>query len=296
MRQPIKTTLFALMAILLAIGCSGQKESSSQLPTVAVSIAPQSYFAQHLLDSIAEVYVVVPPGANPETFDLTAQNLKTLSSTSAYFYMGSLAMEDMLLNGIDTEKTTCVNLSSFVPQEMMRAYGVDHTHHHHGKGESCGGDPHYWSSIVGGRSIAEGMYETLLKVFPEHRELLMERYHQLVEEINQLEATIRELLANSSTSSFVIYHPSLSFFAGEWGLHQIAIENEGKEPTPKDLQAIVEEAKGEGVKVVFLQPEFSSGTTETVAKAIGAKTVRLDPLSADWPDELERTAKAIADQ
>ncbi|MDO4789754.1 MAG: zinc ABC transporter substrate-binding protein [Porphyromonas sp.] len=285
--------IFCVALLLLTLSCSNTSRSGGQHPEIMVSIAPQKFFAKKLLGDIAEVKVLVPPGANPESFDPTPNTLLSLSSCKAFFYMGSLTMENTLIDAISESGVRLIDLSGYVPKEAMDAYGVDHVCSHPGHHDSHFGDPHYWSSILGGRAIAKGMFETLQSLFPEYKELLHENYLQLSADIDRIEKEIQELKSQSSIRSFVIYHPSLSFFSGEWELNQIAVEREGKEPTPQHIEQLIEEAKTQNAGVVLLQQEFNSSSVESIAKALSLKTFTINPLSEEWDRELLDTAKAI---
>ncbi|WP_081965334.1 metal ABC transporter solute-binding protein, Zn/Mn family [Porphyromonas sp. COT-108 OH2963] len=281
-----------VILILSCLSCTSNDKTDSK-PEIVVSISPQRFFAEKLLGDIANVRVLVPPGANPESFDPTPNTLLSLSSCKVFFYMGSLLMEKTLVNTINENGIKSVDLSNYVPKEIMEAYGSDHICSHPGHVHSSMGDPHYWSSILGGRAIAKGMFETFQAIFPKHKDLLEKNYDQLIHEMDLLEKEIELLKSNSSTRSFVIFHPSLSFFSGEWGLSQIAVEHEGKEPTPKHIEKILKEAKDQDARAVLLQKEFSSSSVEAIAKSLSLPTHTINPLSEEWDKELLATAKAI---
>lgn len=281
-----------ILLILSCLSCTSDNKTDSK-PEVAVSISPQRFFAEKLLGDIANVRVLVPPGANPESFDPTPNTLLSLSSCKVFFYMGSLLMEETLVSAINENGIKSVDLSGYIPKEVVEAYGSDHICSHPGHVHSSMGDPHYWSSILGGRAIAKGMFETFQTIFPKYKDLLEKNYDQLIREIDLLEKEIKILKSNSSTRSFVIFHPSLSFFSGEWELSQIAVEHEGKEPTPRHIEKLLKEAKNQNAGIVLLQKEFSSSSVEAIAKSLSLPTHTINPLSEEWDKELLATAKAI---
>ena len=94
---------------------------------------------------------------------------------------------------------------------------------------------------------------------------------------------------------FVIYHPSLTEFAEEFDLHQLVVEQDGKEPTPQQIQALIEEARRQGVRVVFIQQEFDSKLIQSIASELGARTVLINPLDGNWEAQLRGIAHALSD-
>jgi zinc transport system substrate-binding protein len=92
----------------------------------------------------------------------------------------------------------------------------------------------------------------------------------------------------------MIYHPALSYFARDYGLHQISIEEGGKEPSPAHLKEIIEVCKTEKVRIVFIQPEFDRRNAEVMAKETGTRIVPINPLSYNWEEEMIKIAKELA--
>jgi zinc transport system substrate-binding protein len=93
--------------------------------------------------------------------------------------------------------------------------------------------------------------------------------------------------------AFMVFHPAWGYFARTYGLEQIAVEMEGKEPKPADLKRLIRHARERGIKVIFVQPEFSTKSAEAIAKAIGGKVVLANPLALDWANNLKEIASEI---
>ena len=120
------------------------------------------------------------------------------------------------------------------------------------------------------------------------------RYKALCQQIEQTDSLIRQTLATpGSDHAFMIYHPALSYFARDYGLHQIPIEAGGKEPSPAPLKALMNTCKNEKVRVIFVQPEFDRRNAEIIAKQTGTKVVDINPLAYDWETEMLNTARAL---
>ncbi len=138
------------------------------------------------------------------------------------------------------------------------------------------------------------MYRAILELDAENEADYTANYNKLVVDINKTDSIIRSYLDKAPSKAFIIYHPALSYFAKEYGLTQHSIEHEGKNPSPSQLKALIDTAKTENVKVVFIQREFDIKNAETIAEAIQGKTVPLNLLSYYWDEEMIKVAKALA--
>jgi len=137
------------------------------------------------------------------------------------------------------------------------------------------------------------MMQALVRLDPENRETYRSRYKNLEREIDDLDARIRFILTNPASRNFLVFHPSWGYFAREYGLIQVAIEKEGKGPAPASLAETVALARREGLRVVFVQRQFDTSAAEVVAREIGGRVVKLDPLAEDWFGNLEETARML---
>lgn len=274
--------LFIVFALLSS--CTPASKNTS----ITVSIAPEKFFVERIAGEKYQVSVLVPTGTNPETYDPTPKDIAALAHSSIYFYMGSLPFEKVWLKAIQEQNTgiRCVDISTYLPESLHECtHGHGHTH----------GDPHFWTSIKGAVAIARGIYDALMDMFPEDAKLFATNYAALLDEIHALEAELSVKSEGISSRTFVIYHPSLTFFAEEWGLNQRAIERDGKEPTPAYLAELIDAAKRDNVKVVFVQEEFDTRSAETVAREIGARIVKIQPMDEDWIGQMRHLIDAFVE-
>uniref|UniRef100_UPI00405647D3 metal ABC transporter solute-binding protein, Zn/Mn family n=1 Tax=Candidatus Electronema sp. TaxID=2698783 RepID=UPI00405647D3 len=109
-----------------------------------------------------------------------------------------------------------------------------------------------------------------------------------------LDAELKAVLAPFKGQTFLVYHPAFGYFAQAYGLRQEAVETGGKSPSPRQLRALISEAKKEQAKVIFVQPQYDRKNAETVAKAIGGRVAVLDPMAANVPENLRFMAKEIS--
>jgi zinc transport system substrate-binding protein len=171
------------------------------------------------------------------------------------------------------------------------AAAAGHGHHHH-DGEP---DPHVWLSPKLAKVIGAAMRDGLTKADPEGASAYAAGYDRFIAQCDALDADIKKIFADlpAGEHKFMVFHPSWGYFARDYGLTQEPIEQLGREPGPKALAALVKEAKADGVKVVFVQPQLSASQAATIAKGIGGTTAALDPLSEDWPGSLLGAARAL---
>ena len=281
--------LMELMALLLCMACGGKQTEEG---IVTVTIEPQRFFAEKIAGDKFQIHCIVPSGQSPETYDPTPKQMVEVGNSVAYFQIGSLGFEQVWMQKIreNNPDLKIYDLSkgiSFI-QEVVHHHHHDHHHHTHGV------DPHIWSSIAGAKIIAQNMLDAFIQLDGEHAEYYKSNYTALLKEINQTDTVIRQLLAPLKERTFIIYHPTLTYFAKEFDLTQLCIEMDGKEPSPAILAQLIATAKEREVKVVFIQQEFDKKNAELIAKETDCRLEVINPLSYHWNEELIHIAKVLA--
>lgn len=284
--------LFPLTACI-----SKQKNSSNeQNRQIIVTIEPLRYFVNKIAGNDYQVETLVPEGADPESYDPAPAQLIRLSNARLFFKVGHLGVEEIWKKSIEetAPEITIINTSEgFVPP-LPEHNSENIVHDHHGHSHGGEGDPHTWSSIEGARTIALNIKKALIDTYPSDSSNFEQNYQSLTVEIDSVESALIELLLPIENRSFMIYHPSLTYFAGEFGFNQLPIETEGKEPSPKQLKQLIEKARNEKVKVIFIQREFDTKQAETIAKETGTSLIEIAPLSYDWRNEMIHIGKSLA--
>lgn len=285
--------IYLLLAIVGLSACQGKKEGGTR--TISVTIEPQRYFAEKIAGDLFQVYCVTPAGQSPETYDPTPQQMVQISQSQAYFRIGEIGFEQAWMKNLQSQNPDMVVFDLSEGMELVKneeeahEEGEAHHHHHHGMV-----DPHIWTSISGARVIAQNTYQAFIKLDPENQEIYQAGYQRLIEEIDSTEAEMKQLLQPLAGTAFIIYHPALTYFAREFGLKQLCIELDGKEPSPAQLKQLLETATQSGAKVVFVQQEFDRKNAELIAKETGCRLVTINPLSYNWHDEMIRLATILA--
>lgn len=281
-------TLAAAAATLL-FGCSGAKDGAeSGKPLLAVSIEPQRQILEELADGRFEVVAAMPAGANPETYDPPMSTRRKISSAKAYFAIGHLPFEDVISAGLPTINTS-LGISPLYGTHSHGAHSHAHNHgeaaehHSHDHGEA---DPHVWTSVRNAKAIAYSMLTQLVSADPAHEEEYRQNFSRMIQRYDSIDAAIAQRLEKASAHSFVVWHPSLSYFARDYGLRQIAVGQESKEMPAGRLKEIIDSARGDSARVFFFQKEYDSRQAESVNREIGTRLVNINPLAYDWEEQL----------
>jgi zinc transport system substrate-binding protein len=156
-------------------------------------------------------------------------------------------------------------------------------------------DPHIWLDPTLGETMARTITGALAGLDKKHSGEFEANYERLVRELDSVNTLIDSILAPVSGSSLFVFHPSYGYFCDRYGLRQVAIEHGGKEPSPRQLQAMIASAREADVKAIFVQQQFSATAAQAIAAAIGAKIVVVDPLARDYLNNLVSIAQRIAE-
>ena len=284
----MKRIFIILCFALSAVSCGGGGRSAADDGTMYVTIAPLAEMVTEITGGDFAVEVLVPAGASPETFEPTPRQVIALNSARAVFAVGLLDFERALTSRLD-DGAKVVDLSRGIEPVAGSC-----AHEHNGRRHVHGIDPHIWTSPRQLLTMAANAYEAVRTLCPDS--VKYERnYRAYSERLRLLDAECAEACARSERKCFVIFHPALTYFARDYGIEQIAVEHEGKEPTARQLAGIIERARQCGVRRLFYQSQFPRSTVEIVASDIGAECVELDPLASDVTDNIKRITHLITE-
>lgn len=279
-----------LMALVMAcVGCSGDKSGK---PKVTVSIPPQKYLLEQIAGDKVEIVTLMDAGTNPETYQPTMSTMGDLEASMLYLTVGTLPFERemerrLTANGSDL---TVVDTSKGVP--LLHGTHGD-CEHGHGDHDHGAGDPHIWSSVANARIMAQNMADALIKADASNADYYRQNLRRLDLRLDSLDNAYRARLDASGAKAFVILHPSLSYLANDYDLEQIAVGQEGKESTVNAQRERIDDARRHRAKVMFVQQEFDSRQSATLAEEIGANTVSINPMNEDWQGEMEKVINAL---
>ena len=248
---------------------------------VFVSIVPQKYFVEKIGGALVNVSVMVQPGASPATYEPKPRQMVVLSNAKIYFAIG-VPFEKVWLKKIAAANSNMliVHTQEGIGKKPMRADKP--------KGIK---DPHIWLSPPLVIIQARNMLNALVAIDPNRKTVYEAGYQKFVIEIKKLDAELKGIFSGEGKGAeFMVFHPSWGYFANTYGLKQIPVEIEGKDPKPADLRRLVKYAKMQGVKVIFVQPQFSVANAEVIAQAIDGQISFADPLALNWSDNLRQVA------
>lgn len=269
---------------------------------VFVSLLPQQTFVERIGGPDVTVESLVRPGFSPHTYEPTPSQIARLAEADLFVGIGlpfeSAWMERLRAANPDMR---VLDLSEGIERRALEAHKHDeetaaHDHDHpHELDHAAEPDPHLWTSPRLVRIMGERLAAVLAELDPEHAGDHAARLVTFQADLDRLDADIRAQLAGLKHRRFMVYHPAWGYFADAYGLTQIPIELDGKEPGPRQLAALIEQAREQDVKVIFVQPQFSRKAAEQVARAIGGRVESIDNLAPDYFENLRRVARAIAD-
>ena len=301
----ICTTLFLLIAVTFSLSAAGEMESTRDTPIkVAVSIIPQSYAVNRVAGDLVDVITLVGPGQSPHNYETTPRQMADLAESEAWFLSGT-DFENALVPKVTAlyPDLPVIDTTEGVTFRMMDEHSHEdehedeHSHeedeHGHEDEHDMVYDKHTWLSkdpyIIQVNHIAD----TLSAIDAENASVYKENASEFISEIEQLFAQLRKDLAPLSGSTVFVYHPAFGYFLDEFNIHQEAVENGGKEPTAKTLAALIEEAQEDNVQAIFVQQQFPKEAAQSVADAVGAQILSLDPLAYDWLENIRKMGDTL---
>ncbi len=259
--------------------------------SITVTIPPLKGIVNQIVGDDYEVNVLLPAGTSPETYSPTISQLTAVNNADYLFIIGTLNFEESLVNSL-THNVDCKITNTSHGIYLIEGE-CNHTHHHSEEEYSERGehhahrqgvDPHVWMSHRGLLKIIDNITSALISNNPDSA-----RYTTNAERLKgkvMAQMSAAELALASAPKSFLIYHPALSYFAEEYGLEQISLENEGKNPTPKSLAGIIEKVNNEGLRTLLYQQEYPKDVVKPIADVLDVNLFQINPLSEDIVAEL----------
>lgn len=279
--------LYLIILCVVFAGCksnqqkAGMAESNAK-PTVTVTIPPYQYFVDKIAENKVDVNVMVSNGNNPETYEPYAQQMMELSKSALYLKVGSIGFE----------QTWMKKLQDNAPDMKVIDTSTGIT-----PAKTPGGntDPHVWMSCKNARIISSNIFKALCNLEPKNKAFFEKNYLSLLKIIDKRDSTIREGFKNhpEMVHKFVIYHPILTYFARDYQLEQLAIEEEGREPSASQLKSLIERARKEKIKFCLIQAEFANRNTNTFINESHTKPMNINPLQGDWNWAMQEAAAAV---
>lgn len=281
----MKRTIFILLSVFIITCGRNDKDSGNKI--ITVSIAPFKYFVEKIAGNDFGINVMVPPGADPHVYEPFPGQIDKLRKSVAYISNGYLGFEKTWLDRFYETNPSMKRLSLGDSIPVIRA-----SDHNEG-GHTEGADPHYWVSPKCALIMASSVKNLLCQLKPLRKELYEKNYLLLIEEIKLIDKTGRDDFSDVQARRFMIYHPNLAYIARDYGLEEIPVEFEGKEPSPSRMKDLIDNARKENIKTIFVQREYDTKNAKAIAGEIGARLVIIDPLSDDWEKSTAEIIEAL---
>jgi zinc transport system substrate-binding protein len=280
MKPQATIALYLIIAVLLlAAGCTGvdHREQDAAI-VVAVTIAPEQEFVERVGGDHVRVVLLVPPGADPHTYEPPPGILADVAGADMYAAVGS---------GVEFELSWKDKIAALNPGMLVVdcSRGVD----------LISTDPHIWVSPRNAKVMVENICRGLIEVDPENATDYRRNADAYLDDLDALDAEIADALARSGVTKIMVYHASWAYFARDYGLVEVPIESEGKEPSPQRIEHLVRQAEEEGIRVIFASPEHSTRSAEVIAKEVNGTVVQVSPLAGDYLANMRRVALAFAE-
>lgn len=270
---------FIISAVLL-LGCGNHSEAESK-KTIYVTITPLKSIVEEIVCGDYSVEVLVPKGASPESFEPTMNNLIALNSAEVIYSTGLINFEQTLIGSVKNNERI-VNLSHGI--ELIEG-SCSHGHHHHKHGI----DPHIWTSPRALKQIVRNIDASL----PADSSKYHTNADKLLDKLNDLDSLCSKSIELNSIDAIMIYHPAFTYYAHDYGIEQIAIEHDGKEPSPRQLTSLIDIARSHNITKLLIQPQYNKEKLQSLASECDADIVEVDPLSEDIIAEIERVTRII---
>ncbi len=285
----MRTTVLSFLLIFGLIACQTAPKKTGE-KIVFASILPLQYFTDQITGSLYHSEVMVPPGVGPETYSPTPRQMSEMARAGAFFANGFLGFEESYMDKFQSINPGLAFINTSKGVDLIYSEGHSHGSQVHEKGV----DPHTWSSPSGARIIARNILDGMIKIDPSNKTHFQANYDRLIAKIDSVDLAVKNILAHIPSRKFMVFHPALGYFARDYQLEQLSIEFEGKIPTPKHVQNIVEEAREHKIAYIMIQKEFDVENAEIIANETGSKVVQIDPLAYDWPSEMISLANKMA--
>jgi zinc transport system substrate-binding protein len=292
----VKKAVAHILAIVITLwaGVFAEACAAERLSVIA-DISPLASLARDVGGQRVHVSVLVPPGRDPHTFEVTPRQMAHLASARLFLSLDMPFARRLLpklknanpgLQVIDA--AAGIERISSSPESMERQAVKGHKH---GRGEP---DPHVWLDPLRAIKIVNNIAGAFSTADPAGRDFYKANQERMRARLLDLHAKLKRILSPYEGREFYVFHPALGYLAQAYGLKQVPVQAGGKEPGAKRLALLIQHAREKGVRIIFVEPQFPQGTAKSIAKAIGGVVVVLDPLAPDYPANLENMAISLA--
>lgn len=286
-------TAAALMSILLPSACSKKSDVADNRPLLVVSVEPQRYILENIVGDRFRIVTLMPDGGNPEIFEPTVDDRMAVDKSLVFFTTGFFPFENAAALTV-SPGTHLVNTS----EGIDLIYGT-HSHERahstflHVDSSRLTPDPHVWTSVRNARRMARNMASAVIAIDSANAGEYNSRYAAFDARLDSIDRSFAARLSDVSPRTFMVWHPSLTYFARDYGLEQLSVSSESKEASMGEMRRIIDEARADSVKVFFYQTEYDSRQAKAINSGVGSRLVPVSPQSYDWESELNEIVNEL---
>lgn len=283
--------LLALMILILGLcGCIGPTEETTTEEKIKVmtSTVPLSEFAERIGGDRVDVSVLIPPGAEPHTFEPTPSQIMGIADADLYIKNGA-GLEIWMDRLIKVNKDMAV-VDSSRGVDLIRAGELNSDDLHE---SILIVDPHIWLSPKNAMIQVGNICDGLLQIDPTHEDYYVKNRDAYLDMLSGLDEELYANFKERKSNKFIVLHPAWSYFARDYGLDQISIRSGAKDPGPKYLITIVEVARVNNISTIFVDPNFNPKSAQIIAGELKGGVVALDPFGDNYIENMEYVGSQI---
>ncbi len=272
----MKIHIFFFATLLALLGCQPSQPS----PDVLVTTAPYATFVERIAGDLIKVDVLVPPGTNPHIYEPTPKQVQKILGVHIWFRLGE-SIETRIFDVLKERNPDLIAVDLTKDFELQEEAGE-------------GFDRHLWMSPKLAMKQAKIIAQTLQEAYPEHKEVFNQGLSSLLAELNQLDQELTKELMPIKGQAMLVSHPAFGYFCEEFGLQQLSVEFEGKDPLPQDIARMMEAARKSTVRAVFILPEYNNKGALLIAEELHLPVYEIDPYSKDYFETLRKLGSLLA--
>lgn len=297
-----------IMVLMILVGCgiliyfsltphnlSNVNSNNSSKIVIAASVLPQKEFIEKVGGDKVQVVIMVPPGADPHTYEPKASQLQQISHAQMYVQVGSgIEFEMVWMDKIKSLNRNIVIINNSEGINLIA--NPENENNQPDNSEESESDPHVWVSPKNAEIMVENIYDGMVKIDPKNKEYYFINKENYLKQLRQLDKNITNELYSKKSSKLVVYHPSWGYFCRDYNLNQIAIEKNGKDPTPREMMSLVNQIKKDNIKWIFVSPQYNARSAEVIASETGSKIVYINELDPDYINNINKLANALKEE
>lgn len=281
--------IIRLLFLLLLPLCLQGTEDKTLSHYVLVSVAPHRFFVQKIAGDTVFIGLLVPAGDSAHTYEPTPKQMIQASKADAWFQIGE-PFEKRASSALLSRNPTLQLIDLRQGLELIYDHSCAHC-----RNRPDSADPHIWLSSRLAKRQAQTIAEALSRLYPENRDLYMSNLGLFINELTELDNDIKNMFKDKSPKTIVVSHPAYAYFCRDYGLKQISIEFEGRDPSPQQLTMLLQELKTLSIKTIYTQPQYSVKGAQLIAQQLDVKTVSLNPYSEDYLNTMRAIGKNFSE-